>query len=72
VPLWGTVESTPLEGGQFCPEPAFSRLWPPIKAAAAKIGRPPSVFITFGGPQGHEDRMATWLANCATTKLTEA
>jgi general secretion pathway protein J len=29
-----------LEGGQFCPQPAFSRLWPPRKAAAAKIGRP--------------------------------
>jgi len=29
-----------LEGGQFCPQPAFSRLWPPKKAAAAKIGRP--------------------------------
>jgi hypothetical protein len=30
-----------LEGGQSCPQPAFSRLWPPKKAAAAKIGRPP-------------------------------
>jgi hypothetical protein len=34
-----------LEGGQFCPGvplrgTAFSRLWPPKKAAAAKIGRP--------------------------------
>jgi outer membrane protein TolC len=29
-----------LEGGQFCPKPASSRLWPPEKAAAAKIGRP--------------------------------
>jgi hypothetical protein len=27
-------------GGQFCPQPAFSRLWPPEKAAAAMIGRP--------------------------------
>jgi hypothetical protein len=27
-------------GGQFCPQAAFSRLWPPKKAAAAKIGRP--------------------------------
>ena len=24
-----------LEGGPFCPQPAFSRLWPPKKAAAA-------------------------------------
>jgi hypothetical protein len=31
-----------LWGGQFCPQPAFSRLWPPNKAAAAKIGRPTS------------------------------
>jgi hypothetical protein len=31
-----------LWGGQFCPQPAFSRLWPPKKAAAAKIGRPTS------------------------------
>jgi hypothetical protein len=30
-----------LEGGQFCPQPAFSRLGPPKKAAAAMIGRPP-------------------------------
>jgi hypothetical protein len=30
-----------VEGGQFCPQPAFSRLWPPKKAAAARIGRPP-------------------------------
>ncbi len=29
-----------LEGGPFCPQPAFSRLWPPKKAAAARIGRP--------------------------------
>src|ERR1035441_3478195 len=29
-----------LWGGQSCPQPAFSRLWPPKKAAAAKIGRP--------------------------------
>jgi hypothetical protein len=29
-------------GGQFCPQPAFSRLQPPKKAAAANIGRPPS------------------------------
>jgi hypothetical protein len=33
--------SLQLEGEQFCPQPAFSRLWPPKKAAAAKIGRPP-------------------------------
>jgi VWFA-related protein len=26
-----------LEGGQSCPQPAFSRLWPPRKAAAANI-----------------------------------
>jgi len=45
---WGSLLSFPniemlhgLEGGQFCPQPAFSRLWPPKKAAAAKIGRPP-------------------------------
>jgi hypothetical protein len=30
----------------------------PKKAAAAKIGRPPRVFIAFDGPQGHEDRLA--------------
>ncbi len=35
-----TPPSPRLEGGQFCPQPAFSRLWPPEKAAAAKIGRP--------------------------------
>ncbi|MGA3044584.1 MAG: prepilin-type N-terminal cleavage/methylation domain-containing protein [Bryobacteraceae bacterium] len=29
-----------LEGGQYCPQPALSRLWPPKKAAAARIGRP--------------------------------
>jgi hypothetical protein len=28
-------------GGQSCPQPAFSRLLRPKKAAAAKIGRPP-------------------------------
>src|ERR1039458_5206931 len=37
---WPTPPSPRLEGGQFCPQPAFSRLWPPEKAAAAKIGRP--------------------------------
>ena len=29
-------------GRAFCPQPAFSRPWPPEKAAAAKIGRPTS------------------------------
>src|ERR1019366_2750786 len=46
--LSGMVEMILLaawEGGQFCPGvplrgTAFSRLWPPKKAAAAKIGRP--------------------------------
>ena len=38
-----TVSLLSLEGGQSCPQPAFSRLWPPQKAAAAKIGRPPKV-----------------------------
>jgi hypothetical protein len=37
-PDLGTLHK--LWGGQFCPQPAFSRLWPPKKAAAAKIGRP--------------------------------
>ena len=32
--------SLSLWGGQSCPQPAVSRLWPPRKAAAAKIGRP--------------------------------
>jgi hypothetical protein len=36
------MKSSDLEGGQFCPQPAFSRLEPPKKAAAAKIGRPTS------------------------------
>jgi hypothetical protein len=38
------------EGGRFCPQPASSRLWPPKKAAAAKIGRPPR-----GAPFAHAD-----------------
>jgi hypothetical protein len=33
-------ESHKLWGGQSCPQPAFSRLWPPEEAAAAKTGRP--------------------------------
>jgi outer membrane protein TolC len=37
---WSMPPSPRLEGGQFCPQPAFSRLWPPEKAAASKIGRP--------------------------------
>ena len=54
-----------LEGGQSCPQPAFSRLWPPKKAAAAKIGRPPRVFIIFGGPQGDDDRLVARLVACS-------
>jgi len=30
-----------LEGGQFCPQPAFQPALAASKAAAAKIGRPP-------------------------------
>src|ERR1039458_10864951 len=50
--LSGMVEMILLaawEGGQFCPQPAFSRLWPPRKAAAAKIGRPPERLVHRGG-----------------------
>src|ERR1035441_5784168 len=53
--LSGMVEMILLaawEGGQFCPQPAFSRLWPPRKAAAAKIGRPPERPV-HGGVGGH-------------------
>jgi beta-glucosidase len=32
-------------GGQSCPQPAFSRPWPPKKAAAAKIGRPTALAL---------------------------
>jgi len=46
--LVGHRRKPSLQGGQSCSQPAFSRLWPPRKAAAAKIGRPPSVFIAFG------------------------
>ena len=35
-------------GGQFCPQPAFSRPEPPKKAAAAKIGRPTSAPMQRG------------------------
>jgi len=37
-----------LEGGQFCPQPAFSR---PKRAAAAKIGRPPKTKLRFVAPR---------------------
>jgi hypothetical protein len=37
-PDLGTLHK--LWRGQFCPHLAFSRLWPPKNAAAAKIGRP--------------------------------
>ena len=30
-----------VEGGQFCPQPAFSRLWPPKRRLRPEIGRPP-------------------------------
>src|ERR1039458_5059880 len=58
--LSGMVEMILLaawEGGQFCPGvplrgTAFSRLWPPRKAAAAKIGRPPERLV-HGGVGGH-------------------
>jgi hypothetical protein len=36
-------------GGQFCPQAAFSRLWPPTKAAAAKIGRPTRTKLSVCG-----------------------
>jgi ABC-type uncharacterized transport system auxiliary subunit len=57
--LCGTVEKQPWRAGN----PARSRLSAGSsrlkRPAAAKIGRPPRVFITFGGPEGHEDRLAT-------------
>src|ERR1700689_79023 len=36
-----------LWGGQFCPQPAFSRLCPPGKAPAAKICRPTSKLTDY-------------------------
>src|ERR1039457_159710 len=58
--LSGMVEMILLaawRGGQFCPGvplrgTALSRLWPPRKAAAAKIGRPPERLV-HGGVGGH-------------------
>jgi hypothetical protein len=51
----------PLWGGQFCPQPAFSRPWPPKKAAAAKIGRPTSwaEFTAMSLPHLHMDLVGT-------------
>jgi hypothetical protein len=51
--LWGTVENLAPPNPPACDAAAATR----IKSSAGELRRR-EVFITFGGPQGHADRLA--------------
>src|ERR1700723_4594661 len=50
-PTWGTVENLAPSSCDVAAGPCINTL--------SKEVRPGEVFITFGGPQGHDDRMAS-------------
>jgi hypothetical protein len=53
--LWGTVENLAASSSQTRDEAEDSC----INIRKGEVYRD-EVFITFGGPQGHDDRMASW------------
>jgi hypothetical protein len=58
---FGSWVSLDLEGGQFCPLPAFSRLWPPKKRlrprlAALQTQTDPLPEVPYPGDRAMERR----------------